>query len=255
MRFASLGSGSRGNATVVQAGATTLLIDCGFGVADTRRRLGRLGLELADLTAVLLTHEHGDHVAGVGTVARAGRVPVWATPGTLAALAPQVGELPQVHSINCHAPWSIGDLHITPFPVPHDGRESCQYLLSDGARRFAAVTDLGHTTAHMQGVLGGCDGLLFECNHDRDLLLAGPYPPALKRRVDGDFGHLSNDAAASFISRLGARRLQHFVAAHLSEQNNRPDLARAAVAAALGCSAGWIAVADQEQGIGWRALA
>lgn len=255
MRFASLGSGSRGNATVVQAGSTTLLIDCGFGVAETRRRLGRLGLDLADLTAILLTHEHGDHVAGVGPVARSGRVPVWATPGTLAALSPQVGELPQVHGINCHAPWSIGDLHITPFPVPHDGRESCQFLLSDGAWRFAAVTDLGHTTAHMQGVLRDCDGLLFECNHDRELLLGGPYPPALKRRVDGDFGHLSNDAAANFISRLGARRLQHFVAAHLSEQNNRPDLARAAVAAVLGCSADWIAVADQEQGIGWRALA
>jgi phosphoribosyl 1,2-cyclic phosphodiesterase len=255
MRFASLGSGSRGNATVVQAGTTTLLIDCGFGAAETRRRLGRLGLDLADLTAILLTHEHGDHVAGVGPVARAGRVPVWGTPGTLAALSPQVGELPQVHGINCHASWSIGDLHITPFPVPHDGRESCQFLLSNGARRFAAVTDLGHTTAHMQGVLRDCDGLLFECNHDRELLLGGPYPPALKRRVDGDFGHLSNDAAADFIGRLGARGLQHFVAAHLSEHNNRPDLARAAVAAALGCSADWIAVADQEQGIGWRALA
>ncbi|MFZ5490929.1 MAG: MBL fold metallo-hydrolase [Pseudomonadota bacterium] len=255
MRFASLGSGSRGNATVVQAGTTTLLIDCGFGAAETRRRLGRLGLDLADLTAILLTHEHGDHVAGVGPVARAGRVPVWGTPGTLAALSPQVGELPQAHGVNCHASWSIGDLHITPFPVPHDGRESCQFLLSDGARRFAAVTDLGHTTAHMQGVLRDCDGLLFECNHDRELLLGGPYPPALKRRVDGDFGHLSNDAAADFIGRLGARGLQHFVAAHLSEHNNRPDLARAAVAAALGCSADWIAVADQEQGIGWRALA
>ncbi len=255
MRFASLGSGSRGNATVVQAGATTLLIDCGFGLAETRRRLGRLGLDLADLTAILLTHEHGDHVAGVGPVARAGRLPVWATPGTLAALAPQVGELPQTHGINCHAPWSIGDLHVTPFPVPHDGRESCQYLLSDGARRFAAVTDLGHTTAHMLGVLEDCDGLLFECNHDRELLLGGPYPPALKRRVDGDFGHLSNDAAAAFVGRLGNRRLQHFVAAHLSEHNNRPDLARAAVAEALGCRADWIGVADQDLGLDWRALA
>lgn len=255
MRFASLGSGSRGNATVVQAGATTLLIDCGFGLADTRRRLGRLGLELPELTAVLLTHEHGDHVAGVGAVARAGRLPVWATPGTLTALAPQIGELPQVCTINCHVPWSIGDLHVTPFPVPHDGRESCQYLLSDGARRFAAVTDLGHTTAHMQSLLGGCDGLLLECNHDRELLLGGPYPPTLKRRVDGDYGHLSNDAAAAFVGRLDTGRLQHFVAAHLSEQNNRADLACAAVAGALGCSADWIAVADQEQGLGWRALA
>ena len=255
MRFASLGSGSRGNATLVQAGSTTLLIDCGFGLADTRRRLGRLGLELSDLTAILLTHEHGDHVAGVGPVARAGGMPVWATPGTLAALAPQVGELPQVRTINCHAPWEIGDLSITPFPVPHDGRESCQYLLSDGARRFAAVTDLGHTTAHMAALLGGCEGLLFECNHDRDLLLGGPYPPSLKRRVDGDFGHLSNDAAAAFVGRLGNRRLQHFVAAHLSEHNNRPDLARAAVAGALGCSADWIGVADQDQGLDWRALA
>jgi phosphoribosyl 1,2-cyclic phosphodiesterase len=254
MRFASLGSGSRGNATLVQAGATTLLIDCGFGLAETRRRLGRLGLEPSDLTAILLTHEHGDHVGGVGPVARAGRVPVWATPGTLAALAPQVGELPVVHRINCHAPWAIGDLDITPFPVPHDGRESCQYRLSDGARRFAAVTDLGHTTAHMKAVLDGCDALLFECNHDRELLLGGPYPPALKRRVDGDLGHLSNDAAADFISRLDGQRLQHFVAAHLSEHNNRPELASAAMADALGCSADWIGIADQEKGLDWRAL-
>lgn len=237
MRFASLGSGSRGNATVVQAGTTTLLIDCGFGVSETRRRLGRLGVDLSDLTAILLTHEHGDHVGGVGPVARAGRLPVWATPGTLAALAAQVGALPQTYTIDCHAPWSIGDLHITPFPVPHDGRESCQVVLSDGARRFAAVTDLGHTTAHMHSLLGG------------------PYPPALKRRVDGDFGHLSNEAAAAFVGRLDTRRLQHFVAAHLSEHNNRPDLARAAVAGALGCSADWIAVADQDHGLDWRTLA
>lgn len=255
MRFASLGSGSRGNATVVQAGTTTLLIDCGFGVSETRRRLGRLGVDLSDLTAILLTHEHGDHVGGVGPVARAGRLPVWATPGTLAALAAQVGALPQTYTIDCHAPWSIGDLHITPFPVPHDGRESCQVVLSDGARRFAAVTDLGHTTAHMHSLLGGCDGLLLECNHDRELLLGGPYPPALKRRVDGDFGHLSNEAAAAFVGRLDTRRLQHFVAAHLSEHNNRPDLARAAVAGALGCSADWIAVADQDHGLDWRTLA
>jgi phosphoribosyl 1,2-cyclic phosphodiesterase len=254
MRFASLGSGSRGNATVVQAGATTLLIDCGFGLAETRRRLGRLGLELADLTGIVLTHEHGDHVGGVGPVARAGRLPVWATPGTLAALAGQVGELPQVHGINCHVPWAIGDLLLTPFPVPHDGRESCQFVLCDGARRFAAVTDLGHTTAHMHSLLGDCDGLLLECNHDRELLLGGPYPPALKRRVDGDFGHLSNDAAAAFVARLDTHRLQHFVAAHLSEHNNRPELARAAVAGALGCGADWIAVADQDHGIDWRTL-
>jgi len=159
--------------------------------------------------------------------------------------------LPDVRTINCHAPWDIGDLSITPFPVPHDGRESCQYRLSDGARRFAAVTDLGHTTAHMTTLLGDCDGLLFECNHDRDLLLDGPYPPSLKRRVDGDFGHLSNDAAAAFIAGLDCRRLQHFVAAHLSEQNNRPALAQAAMSKALGCSADWIAVADQELGIDW----
>ncbi len=255
MRFASLGSGSRGNATVVRSGSTTLLIDCGFGVAETRRRLGRLGMDLSELTAILLTHEHADHVAGVGAVARAGRVPVWATPGTLAALAPQVGVLPEVHYINCHAPWQIDGLAITPFPVPHDGRESCQYLLSDGSARFAAVTDLGHTTAHMRTVLAGCDGLLFECNHDRDLLLGGHYPAALKRRVDGDFGHLSNAAAAQFIASLDCGRLKHFAAAHLSEQNNRPELARAAMADALGCTADWIAVADQDAGLGWCDLA
>lgn len=252
MRFASLGSGSRGNATLVEAGSTRILIDCGFSCAETERRLARLSLRAQDLDAILVTHEHTDHIAGVGRLSRRYGIPVWMTAGTEAMH--QGGELAACHCFSSHQTFAIGDLEIQPFPVPHDAREPCQFVLSDGALRFGVLTDVGSLTPHMLQALDSLDALLLECNHDTGMLADGPYPPALKRRVGGQFGHLSNDQAAEILDKIDASRLQHLVAAHLSDKNNHPDLARAALAGVLGCAVSEIRVADQEVGVAWSVI-
>ncbi|MEJ5210154.1 MAG: MBL fold metallo-hydrolase, partial [Burkholderiales bacterium] len=216
MRFACLGSGSEGNALLVESGATRLLLDCGFNLRETAARLARLGRAPGDLSAILVTHEHGDHVRGVFRLAAKFGLPVWLSHGTHLHLA-AAGQLPEeFHLFDTHHPFTVGDLLIQPFPVPHDAREPAQFVFSDGTRRLGVLTDVGRCTPHIEAMLDGVDALVLECNHDADLLAAGPYPPALKRRVAGDYGHLSNAAAAALLARLDTRRLQHIVAAHLS---------------------------------------
>jgi phosphoribosyl 1,2-cyclic phosphodiesterase len=156
--------------------------------------------------------------------------------------------------VDSHGTFSIGDLEFRPFPVPHDAREPVQYVVSDGARRWGLLTDAGHVTAHMVAMLDGCDALALECNHDVDRLRQGSYPAALKARILGRYGHLDNGAAAELLGRLDGRRLQHVVAAHLSEENNTPDLARDTLAGVLGCQSPWVAVADQADGLSWRSI-
>lgn len=253
MRFASLGSGSRGNATLVEAGTTRVLVDCGFSVRETERRLARLGTAAGDLAALLVTHEHGDHIRGVPALARKYRLPVWLTRGTWHVLRDR--DLPEVHHCDGHQAFAIGDLHIAPFTVPHDAREPCQYVFGDGARRLGVITDTGRLTPHIVTCLDRCDALVLECNHDTRMLAEGPYPAALKHRVGGPLGHLSNCQAAALLGELDTSRLQHLVAAHLSDKNNRPALAREALGRALGCAGDWIAVAGQEEGLGWRQIA
>ena len=255
MRFASLGSGSAGNGLVVEAGGTRVLADCGFGLADTVARLARLGIEPTDLDAILVTHEHDDHVGGVARVARKYGIPVWLTHGTLQAASSALNACERVNVIECGQRFAVGALEIEPYTVPHDAREPSQFVFSDGNRRLGLLTDAGSLTAHMHAVLAGLDALVLECNHDADLLANGPYPERLKQRIAGRFGHLSNDEAAALLAAVAARdRLRHVIAAHLSEQNNRPELARAALARALDCTLEWIGVADQEHGFDWRDL-
>lgn len=254
MRFASLGSGSRGNGTLVQAGATTLLVDCGFSVRETEQRLARRGLSAKDIDAILVTHEHSDHVGGVGALARRYNLSVWLTPGTLTAAGTALGELPSLSLFSSHEPFAVGDVAIEPVTVPHDAREPSQFVFGDGARRLGVLTDAGHVTAHMISMLDACDALMLEFNHDRALLLDGAYPQALKRRVGGRLGHLSNDEACGLLRRIDTRRLQHVVAAHLSEQNNTPAHVRQALALVLDCEPHWPAIADQDAGLGWREL-
>lgn len=250
MRFAVLGSGSRGNGMVIEVGRTLLLLDCGFSVAQVKTRLANLGKRPEELTAVVVTHEHSDHVSGVAALARSYDIAVWATPGT--ARAAGLGGLAGCRLFDCHAPFAIGEVEAMPFPVPHDAREPSQFVFGDGARRIGILTDVGSLTPHITESLDGCDALVLECNHDPALLAAGDYPPSLKQRVGGPHGHLSNGQAAELLGRLNGSKLQHLVAAHLSEKNNRPRLAQQALAAVLGCEADWIAVADQEQGLAWR---
>jgi phosphoribosyl 1,2-cyclic phosphodiesterase len=252
MRFAYLGSGSKGNAAVIESGATRVLVDCGFGLRETEKRLQRLGLSADDLDAILVTHEHDDHLGGVARLARHHQIPVWLTRGTLAAWRDAPLEL--ARCISPHEMFIIDDLQIQPYPVPHDAREPCQYVFSDGARRVGVLSDAGSVTPHMRAVLSACDALLIEFNHDVAMLEAGPYPESLKRRVGGSLGHLSNVQAAGLLSGIDCSRLRHLALAHLSETNNTPQLALSLAAAALGCTPDWLVCADQEAGLDWREL-
>jgi phosphoribosyl 1,2-cyclic phosphodiesterase len=255
VRFACLGSGSKGNAWLVESGSTRVMLDCGFGVRDMSARLARLGLEISDISAVLLTHEHSDHVRGALPFARKAACPVWATHGCLGMLgALDSLERVDAHTIDCATPIAIGDLQFQAFPVPHDAREPVQFVASDGARRWGLLTDAGHVTEHMTAMLDQCDGLALECNHDLDKLRSGSYPASLKARILGRYGHLDNGAAATLLAGIRRDRLQHVVAAHLSEENNTPSLARDALAAVLCCQPDWIGVADQSAGLDWREI-
>lgn len=255
MRFACLGSGSEGNALVVEAGGTRVLLDCGFGLRETASRLARLGLAPDDLDAVLVTHEHSDHVGGVPRLAAKFGLPVWVSHGTHAFLA-NLDQLPSdCHLFDSHSPFAIGGLLIQPFPVPHDAREPAQFVFGDGAVRLGVLTDTGCSTPHIQAMLSGCQALVLECNHDAAMLANGPYPPSLKRRVAGNFGHLANAAAADLLRALDTGSLQHIIAAHLSRKNNTPRLAQQALAQALGCELEWIGIADQDAGFDWREIA
>jgi len=254
MRFASLGSGSRGNSLVVDAGDTKLLLDCGFSTRVTLARLGRLGVSPEEIAGVLVTHEHSDHIAGVFKFASRFGIPVYLTHGTHAAILRKLLPFSGYRLIDSHETFAIGGLEIRPFPVPHDAREPVQYIFSNGLHRLGVLTDTGSITQHIVDVLGVCDGLVLECNHDPGLLAASNYPITLKRRISGHFGHLDNAQAACFLRQIETQQLQHVVAAHLSEQNNRPHLAVSALASALNCSEEWIGVAGQEGGFGWRQL-
>jgi phosphoribosyl 1,2-cyclic phosphodiesterase len=255
MRFAILGSGSQGNCLVVEARNTRLLLDCGFSVGETLRRLARLGLAPEQLSGILVTHEHDDHVGGVARLARKLRLPVWLTPGTLRGLEGLFAGLEGLHLLEGYAPLCIGDLEVHPFPVPHDAREPAQYVFGDGVRRLGVLTDTGCATPLMVRMLSACDALVLESNHDPGLLAAGDYPPALKQRIASRFGHLDNAAAAGLLGALDCSRLQHLVAAHLSQSNNHPELARQALAGALACAPDWVAIADQDAGLDWRQIA
>jgi len=249
IRFASLGSGSKGNALLVESGRTRVLLDCGFGPRELARRLARLAVAPESIAAVLITHEHADHVGGAARCAARYGWTVHASHGTAAAAGlDALG----ARRFDSHARFAIDDLEIRPYPVPHDAREPTQFVFSDGAARLGVLTDAGAITPHIVATLKDCAALVLECNHDAGMLAAGRYPPLLKRRIAGAFGHLDNAAAADLLGRIGGRQLAHVVAAHLSAENNTPDLARGALAQALGCSVGWIGVATQTEGFAWR---
>ncbi|AOR66161.1 MBL fold metallo-hydrolase [Burkholderia stabilis] len=257
MRFASLGSGSEGNALVVEAssGTTTtrVLLDCGFSAKEVERRLGRLNLGIGDLDAILITHEHSDHVGSALTLARRASLPLYMSWGTARAVGADEAD------VDLHVLWgdetaAIRDLAVMPYTVPHDAREPLQFVFMDGCRRLGVLTDVGMATPHITAVLSGCDALMLESNHDTAMLAASRYPQSLKARIGGNHGHLSNDAAADILASLERSRLQHLVAAHLSQQNNLPELARQAFAGVLGTSGEDVVVATQDAGFDWLTL-
>lgn len=254
LRFKNLGSGSSGNATLVHASSgsvgTTLLVDCGLGIRTLERRAAEAGLLLSDLDAIFITHEHADHIGCARSLARKHRIPVWMSEGTHRGL--REGDFDGLLHIASHAQViDLGALQLHPFEVPHDAGEPLQLHCTDGDARLGILTDLGHVPPSVIEALAGCGTLMLECNHDAEMLAEGPYPWFLKKRVGGDFGHLANAAAAEAARTWLPLGLRQVVAAHLSRQNNRPDLARQALANALGCDLQDVHVADQETGTPW----
>jgi phosphoribosyl 1,2-cyclic phosphodiesterase len=254
LRFCSLGSGSTGNATLVESRSVTrttrVLIDCGFSLRELETRAARHGVALDAIDAVFVTHEHTDHVGCALALARRHGVTLVTSRGTWRALGePQAP--PRLVFARDGEPIGIGDLELRPYTVPHDALEPLQLTLGDGATRVGVLTDAGASTAHLLRALAACDALLLECNHDRALLAASDYPPSLKARIAGRLGHLANDTTAQILARCVHGRLRHVVAAHLSERNNRPALAAACLAEALGTRAEDIVVADPLTGFGW----
>jgi len=254
MKFASLGSGSEGNGLLVSVGKTLLLMDCGFGLQAAISRMEYLGVSPEQLNAIVVTHEHGDHIGGVAKLARKFNLPVWLTHGTLRSQKDDFSEAVTIHEIDPESSFGIGGIEVHPFRVPHDAAEPVQFVFSDGMRKLGVLTDTGCGTAHIEKMLSGCHALVLECNHDTEMLKKGDYPPSLKLRVGGRFGHLNNRESAGILARLDVSKLQHLVAAHLSRKNNTPELAVQALCGAIDCEENWIGVASQDEGFSWREI-
>ncbi len=251
MRFASLGSGSKGNATLVQAGATLVMIDCGFSLRETTRRLARLGIEPQQLDAILVTHEHSDHSSGVAALSRKYRLPVYLTHGT--AGTGRCDGCHLSHRFNCGEGFAIGELRVDAIAVPHDAAEPCQYRLTRGDVSLGVLTDLGSVTPHVVASFQNCHGLLLEFNHDLSMLWDGDYPPPLKRRVGGDWGHLNNQQAVELLQQIDHLALRHLVVAHVSENNNCRHRTEAALLSVRDSLDG-VVWADQAGGFDWLNL-
>lgn len=254
IRFASLGSGSKGNATLIESGEkdrdTRILLDCGFSTKELDYRLEKLGRSAKTINAIVITHEHSDHVSGAGRLSRKYNIPVWLTVGT--AHACRDNDFFETRYINSHVDFDIDDIGLQPFPVPHDAREPCQFVFTDGASRLGILTDLGCYTPHIINHLGRLDSLLLECNYDEKMLLAGAYPQSLKKRVQGNKGHLDNVHASELLKKLDLTQLKNIIGVHVSEKNNTEEYALNALCEGLGCEYNAVSLASQTGGFGWR---
>lgn len=230
------------------------MLDCGFGLRECERRLARLSVLPGELSGIVVTHEHSDHVGGVFKFARRHKVPVWISHGTWEAVRHDTNNV-DIRICRDGDRLSIGALELRPYTVPHDAREPLQYVIGDGACSLGVLTDAGQPTQHMVQMLGGCDALVLECNHDEQMLRDSSYPASLKWRIGGPYGHLSNRAIGEVLAALDQSRLKRVVGAHLSKQNNTPELARSALLQALAGQGTEVMIACQEEGFAWLDVA
>lgn len=257
MRLAVLGSGSRGNALVVESHGRRLLVDAGFSCKEIGRRLEGLGLEPSQLDGLLLTHEHSDHVCGADVLLRRHRLPCRATAGTLSSGKLGEGALSFAKPVRSGETFELGGFRVEAFKVPHDAREPVGFTLEDAAgRRLGVVADLGARSQLAWAKLRDLDALVLETNHDLQMLRDGPYPWHLKQRIAGRFGHLSNREAAEGLADLVSERLGCVVLYHLSTTNNAPALAFEAISDTLGRlrSPARVELARQEVATEWLAV-
>lgn len=256
IRFTSLGSGSKGNATLIESGVketdTRILLDCGFSTKEIELRLAKRQRSADTIDAIVITHEHADHVSGVGRLARKYNIPVWLTVGTWHKC--RDNNFPETHYIDSHSDFAINDLALQPFPVPHDAREPCQFVFSDGASKLGIATDLGSITPHVVNTLQNVDALLLECNYDGAMLQNGAYPPKLKTRVASEKGHLDNRQATQLLQHICLEDLKHVIGMHVSEKNNTREFAVSALCDGLNCQEDEISIACQSTGFDWREL-
>ncbi len=251
MRISVLGSGSRGNSILVEAGETRVLVDAGFSGRDVERRLNAIGVAPTTLSAILITHDHQDHTRGMGVLSRRHGYPIYLTEPTGTACRKLLTGREPVRHYRPGYPFEIDSIRVHPFITIHDAADPVAVALEDmeTGSRVGIATDLGHPTAQVSHALSGCDFLVLEANHDKSLLLQGPYPWSVKERILSSHGHMSNHAAAQFATELLHSRLAGVVLAHLSAECNRPELAKAAVGEALRAAGyeGHLTVASQEE--------
>jgi phosphoribosyl 1,2-cyclic phosphodiesterase len=231
-----LGSGSSGNATLLDTGKTRVLLDAGFSYRELGRRLSLVGEAPNGLGAVVLTHEHEDHLKGVDLLCRRNGVPVHCTAESWRSRRPPSTPEPVEDCVEIRpgSAFHVGDLRFVPFRVPHDAAECVGFRIETDGLVLGHVTDLGQATALVQERLRDCDALILESNHDVGMLRTGPYPPRLKQRIASRTGHMSNDAAARLLDSVWSERTRHVLLAHLSETNNHPEIALHTHHAALG---------------------
>ena len=252
MRFASLGSGSRGNATLIQTDSTLVMLDCGFSMKETIRRMALLGVFPEEIDALVVTHEHGDHIKGIGPLSRKYNIPVYITQGTLAY--EKLGIIKDVRIVSAGIPFKINDINVLPVAVNHDACEPVQYKFNANELSLGVITDLGSFGDELVTHFSLCHGLMLEANHDLDMLMFGDDPYALKLRVSGDEGHLNNDQTALLLMQLDCSVLQTLVLVHLSERNNSPEKVQKTLASAHFSGDIDVLIADQCDGIHWQAL-
>ncbi|MBV9879120.1 MAG: MBL fold metallo-hydrolase [Gemmatirosa sp.] len=234
MRLWTLGSGSKGNAVLIESGDTRVLVDAGFSARRLAERLDRIGVAPQSIQALLLTHEHADHVSAVATAVKRWRWPVHATAGTIRGAGELLGTA-TVHVVAPGTAFAIGGLRVEPFRTSHDAQEPVGFVATSSrcGTRAAVVTDLGRATDEVRAAVQRVDVLVIESNHDEGLLESGPYPWHLKRRVAGSHGHLSNRAAGDLTTGCLHAGLQQIVLAHLSETNNSPAVAHGSMQSVL----------------------
>jgi phosphoribosyl 1,2-cyclic phosphodiesterase len=220
VRFCVLGSGSKGNCTYVDSGKTALLIDAGFSGIEIARRMDAVGLDLGRIVAILVTHEHADHISGVGVLSRRYRLPVYANPGTKEAAGTALGKLHAFVPFATGTPFPLDPFTIHPFAISHDTTDPVGFTINDGSHVFGYCTDTGMVSRLIHHHLRQCMGLVLECNHDLEMLKNGPYPPALQQRIRSKSGHLANPDAIAFLAGLNHEKLRHVVLAHISQSNN-----------------------------------
>ena len=226
MRFCVLGSGSKGNCTYIETGDTRILIDAGFSGIEIERRLSAIKVDAASLSAILVTHEHTDHIRGVAVLSRRHQITVFANSETFQAAGKSLSKLYSRHEFTRGESFTFRDLHIHPFSVSHDAADPVGFIIKDGKRSMGYCTDTGMVSHLMRHLLSTCHGLVLECNHDPKMLNSGPYPPALQQRVRSKTGHLANSDAAIFLTEIIHEGLEHVVLSHISETNNRPAVAQ-----------------------------